>query len=347
MVEINAIERIESVEELEEILSRPSAELIESVRRIEGDVAILGVGGKMGPTLAYLLQRADESAGVKREIFAASRFSNADVRQQLEDRGIHTLAVDLLDPDQLATVPKVPNVLYLVGMKFGSTGNQGLTWAMNTYLPGMVAQQFPESKIVALSTGNVYPLVSVKDGGSREDDATGPVGEYAQSCLGRERIFTYWTEQTQSPLCLIRLNYAAELRYGVQIDVGQRVYHQQPVDVTMGHLNFVWQGYANEVIIRALEIASQPTRVLNLTGPETVSVRRLAQRFAERFGVEATIVGQEAETALLNDASQCHSLFGYPSVGLDRLVEWSANWIEHGGLTHNKPTHFQTRNGKF
>jgi len=340
-------ERIDSEDVLDEILSRPSGALVEAVRRIEGDIAILGVGGKMGPTLAYLLRRADEVAGIKREILAVSRFSKSDVRDQLENQGIRTLSANLLDLDQLVKVPKLPNVIYLVGMKFGSTGNQDLTWAMNTYLPGMVAQHFTGSKIVALSTGNVYPLVSVSEGGSREDDATGPVGEYAQSCLGRERIFSYWAAQTGSPLCLIRLNYAVELRYGVLMDIGQQVFHQQPVDVTMGHLNCVWQGYANEVIIRALEIAAQPTRVLNLTGPETVSVRRLAQRFAQRFGVDVKIVGTEAETALLNDSSLCHSLFGYPSVGLETLIEWCAGWIENDGPTLNKPTHFQTRDGRF
>ena len=347
MNSIDLPERINSEEILDDVLSRPSDALIESLRRLDGDIAVLGVGGKMGPTLAYLLKRANDAAGVARDIFAVSRFSNNDVRDQLESNGIRTLSADLLESEQLKTVPKVRNVIYLVGMKFGSTGNQDLTWAMNTYLPGMVAQHFAGSRIVALSTGNVYPLVPVTAGGSREDDATGPVGEYAQSCLGRERIFSYWTARTGSPLCLIRLNYAAELRYGVLMDVGQQVYDRQPVDVTMGHFNCVWQGYANEVIIRSLEIAEQPARVLNLTGPETVSVRRLARRFAQRFGVEEEIVGTEAETALLNDASVCYRLFGYPSVGLETLIEWCSAWIEQGGPTLKKPTHFQTRDGRF
>jgi dTDP-4-dehydrorhamnose reductase len=332
---------------LDEVLSRPSAGLVESVGKIEGDIVILGVGGKMGPTLALLLKRALNEAGASNNMLAVSRFGSGTTRQQFEDAGIETLAADLLDPAQLESVPRMPNVIYLVGMKFGATGQEDLTWAMNTYLPGMVAQHFRGSRIVALSTGNVYPLVSVSDGGSREGDLTNPVGDYAQSCLGRERMFRFWTAQTGSPLCLVRLNYAAELRYGVLVDVARQVYNGDAVDVTMGHLNCVWQGYANEVVIRALEIAGTPPRELNLTGPETLSVRRLARKFAERFDVEPGIVGEEAPTALLNDASECFDLFGYPSVSIDRLIEWIAHWTQIDGPTLNKPTKFQTRDGKF
>lgn len=339
--------RIDDEATLDELMTRPSPGLVDSVSRLDGDIVMLGVGGKMGPTMARMLRRALDEAGASNRVVAVSRFSSPQVREQLESWGVETHSADLLDPKQLADVPQAPNVLYLVGMKFGATGQEALTWAMNTYLPGMVAQHFPGARISALSTGNVYPLVPVTDGGSREADSTAPVGEYAQSCLGRERIFSYWTEQMGSPLCIVRLNYAADLRYGVLLDVGQQVYAKQPVDISMGYLNCVWQGYANEVVIRALDVADSPPRVLNLTGPETISVRRLAAKFGERFGLMPELRGEEAPTALLSDASVCHALFGYPLIGLDRLIDWTAHWIEIGGPTLNKPTHFQTRDGKF
>ena len=338
---------IEDEQALDEVLTRPSPELVASVAGIKGDVMILGVGGKMGPTLAVLLCRAMREAGIDAQVIGVSRFSTSRLRTQLEESGVKTVPCDLLDPKQLARLPRVPTVIYLVGMKFGSANQESLTWAMNTYLPGMVAQHFAGSRIVALSTGNVYPLTPVQHGGCRESDPVGPVGEYAQSCLGRERIFAYWAEKTGSPLALLRLNYAAELRYGVVMDIAQQVYHREPVDLTMGNFNSIWQGDANSVIIRAREIADAPPCVLNLTGPETLSVRQLARQFGSIFGVEPVFTGEEAPTALLSNAGSCHARFGYPRVSIQQIVAWTAHWVKIGGPTLNKPTHFQTRDGKF
>lgn len=338
---------IETEDRLDELLTSPTAALIESVRRIDGDVMILGVGGKMGPTLAILLGRALSEANVKARVIGVSRFSSVRAREQLERAGALTIASDLLDPKQLTHLPVVPNVIYLAGMKFGATDNQPLTWAMNAYLPGMVAQHFAGSRIAALSTGNVYPLVPVASGGSRETDPVEPVGEYAQSCLGRERILAYWTARTGSPLALIRLNYAVELRYGVLLDIAQKVHGSQPVDLTTGHLNCIWQGDANSAIIRCLEHAGTPPAILNLTGSEALSVRRVAERFANLFGVEPQFIGREAPTALLSNASAYIGQFGSPTVSTDRVIQWTAHWVKIGGPTLDKPTHYQTRDGKF
>jgi len=340
-------ELIENEPALDELLTIPSPELVESVRGISGDVMVLGVGGKMGPTLAILLRRALDAAGSPARVIGVSRFSGPGLRERLHTRGVETIPCDLLDPARLAALPKADTVIYLVGMKFGSTGAENLTWAMNTYLPGMVAQHFAGARIVALSTGNVYPLTPVMGGGSRETDPVGPVGEYAQSCLGRERIFSYWTEKTGSPLTLVRLNYAAELRYGVLLDIAQKVHAGEPVDLATGNFNCIWQGDANSIVIRALEIAGSPPAVLNLTGPETLSVRRVARQFGDLFGMEVTYSGEEAPTALLSNAGFCFRRFGYPRVPAQQIIEWTAHWVKIGGPTLNKPTHFETRDGKF
>lgn len=338
---------IEDEQTLDDVLTRPTPELVEAVSRIVGDVAILGVGGKMGPTLAILLRRAIEEAGTRTQVIGVSRFTRGQLRTQIEEAGVHTISCDLLDPDQLAILPHAQSVIYMVGMKFGSTEQAELTWAMNTYLPGMVTRHFAGARIVALSTGNVYPLMPVRHGGCRETGLVGPVGEYAQSCLGRERIFSYWSQKTASPLALVRLNYAVELRYGVVLDVARQVYDRQPVDLAMGSFNCIWQGDACSAIIRALDLADICPAIMNLTGPETVSVRRLAERFGRLFGVEPTFASEEQETALLSDASQCHARFGYPRVPLDQIVEWTAHWVRTGGATLDKPTHFQARDGRF
>jgi nucleoside-diphosphate-sugar epimerase len=332
---------------LDDLLTTPSPELVESVREISGDVMILGVGGKMGPTLAVLLRRALNEAGSSARVIGVSRFSGSALRDNLHANGVETIACDLLDPAQLAKLPRTQTVIYLVGVKFGSTGNEAFTWAMNAYLPGAITQHFSGARIVGLSTGNVYPLTPVMQGGSKETDPVGPVGEYAQSCLGRERVFSYWAEKTGSPLTLIRLNYAAELRYGVLLDVAQKVASRQPVDLTMGNLNCIWQGDANSIAIRALEIASLPPTVLSLTGPETLSIRQIAKEFGELLGVEPLFTGEESPTALLSNASSCFRRFGYPRVDARHVMEWTAHWVKIGGPTLNKPTHFETRDGKF
>ncbi|RMD97464.1 MAG: NAD(P)-dependent oxidoreductase, partial [Calditrichaeota bacterium] len=243
--------------------------------------------------------------------------------------------------------PEVQNVIFMVGMKFGAAQKQAETWAINTYLPASICQKFSQSKIVAFSTANVYPLTPVKLGGSRESDATGPIGEYAQSALGRERIIAYFSETLEIPCTLIRLSYATELRYGVLLDIAEKVFRSQPIDLTMGHVNTIWQGDANEYVLRSFSLAQVPPAVLNVTGPELVSVRQVAHEFAARFGKSPNFTGTEADTALLCNAAHCHRLFGYPRVPLQQMIEWIAHWIKIGGTTLGKPTHYEVRTGEF
>lgn len=333
--------------ELEELLSRPNARDVAFLRELEGDLLILGVGGKMGPSLARRARRAADEAGVSKRILAVARFSKPGLREELEQAGIETLAADLLEEDQLAALPEVPNVIFMAARKFGTTGNEYLTWALNCYLPARVAERFRRSRIVAFSTGNVYPLVPIAHGGPTESFPTAPVGEYAQSALARERMFEYFSVRYGTPVTLLRLNYAIDLRYGVLLDIGQKVFERRPVNLAMGMANVIWQGDANSVCLRAFRLCQSPPAVLNLTGPETISVRAVAHRFAERFGVEPVFEGVEGPTALLSDASRCHALFGYPEVTLDQMIEMVAEWIRAGGVTWNKPTHFEVRDGKF
>lgn len=314
---------------------------------LEGDLLILGVGGKMGPSLARLARRASDEAGVKRRIIGVARFSSEGLREELEQSGIETVAADMLDQKQLDGLPDAPNVVYMAARKFGSTGNEPLTWAMNTYLPARVAERYRTAKIAAFSTGNVYPLVPVLHGGCTEDASLEAIGEYAQSALGRERMFQYFSGLHGTPVSILRLNYAIDLRYGVLLDIGMKVYERRPVNVSMGHVNVIWQGDANSVCLRSLALASSPPFMLNVTGPETIPVRWVAHRFGEHFGVEPILDGEESPTALLNNAARCHRLLGYPVVSIEQLVEWQALWIGMGGRTLNKPTHFETRDGKF
>ncbi|HEX2033562.1 MAG TPA: NAD-dependent epimerase/dehydratase family protein [Chloroflexota bacterium] len=337
-------------DELEELLSRPGAALVRDLAALPGDVVILGVGGKMGPSLARLARRAADLADGGRggrRIVGVSRFSEAGLRDELEQAGVDTIAADLLDPAAVERLPDAPHVIFMAGRKFGSTGGEPLTWAMNSLMPALVARRYAASRLVAFSSGNVYPLVPIGSGGATESTPPEPIGEYAQSVLGRERIFEYACQEYGLRATLLRLNYAIDLRYGILLDVAQQVQLGAPVDVTMGQVNVIWQGDANAVALRALALASSPPTVLNLTGPETVAVRWLVSRLAAALGVEGRVVGQEAPTALLNNAARCHGLFGYPSVTLDQMVEWVAHWVRQGGPTLGKPTHFQEREGKF
>lgn len=338
---------IASEEDLEERLSEPSPELVRFFGEWDGDLAILGVGGKMGPTLARMAARAAQASGRARRVVAVSSFSQPGLRERLEGWGVETLPLDLLARDAMDRLPDVPNVVYMVGRKFGSTGAEWNTWATNVYAAGRVAERYRGTRIVAFSSGNVYPFVPVAAGGATEDTPPGPVGEYAMSCLGRERMFDYWSHEAGAKVLHYRLNYAVELRYGVIVDVALKVRDGRPVDVSMGYLNAVWQGYANEVALRALALAGSPPRILNVTGLETVSVRGLAQRLGELLGREPVLAGEEAPTALLSNAAQCHRLFGPPRYGLDTVVEWVARWVSSGGALLNKPTHFDARDGKF
>ena len=339
------------VEELEDLLSAPYPEDIEFARGLEEDVIILGAGGKMGPTLARRIAGAINAAGVKSRLFAVSRFTDEEVRKKLEAHGITIIRADLLDDEaceqRLADLPRCPNVIFMAGMKFGATGNEPLTWAKNAYLPGRVAEHFRESRVVVLSTGNVYPLVPLSSGGSKETDAPEPIGEYAQSCLGRERVFAYFAERHSTRVCIIRLNYAVEARYGVLLDIARRVYSGEPVPVGMGYVNVIWQGEANSAVFRALGLCGSPAELLNVTGLETLSTRRLAGEFARRFGRETVIEGEEGTTALLSDASRCYKLLGIPRVPLEWLLDLTADWMKRGGITYQKPTKFEVRDGKF
>lgn len=334
-------------QQLEDILSRPSEADAKTMAALEGDLLILGVAGKMGPSLAHRARRACDAAGVKKRVIGVARFSNPEAQKQLNDWGVETVAADLLQPGALDKLPDAANVIFMAARKFGSTGAESLTWAMNTYLPALVAQRYRESRIVVFSTGNVYPLTPVLHGGPAESHPTGPVGEYAQSCLGRERMFQHFSGLYGTPVTVLRLNYANELRYGVLYDIGSKVYGRCPIDLRMGHANVIWQGDANSVTLRSLEIAQSPPFILNLTGPETISVRWVAKKFGEHFGIEPVLEGVESETALLNNASLCQKLFGYPTVSVEQMIEWLAAWIRQGGQALNKPTHFETRDGRF
>ncbi len=333
---------ISSEQQLEDILSAPSDADVKALVDLP-NLMILGVGGKMGPSLVRRARRANP----KLRIYAVSRFSEPDLRAELQREDIETIAADLLSASSLARLPDAENVIFMAGRKFGSTGSEWLTWAMNVYLPGMVAERFRNARIVAFSSGNIYPLMPLARGGATETTAPDPVGEYAQSVLGRERLFQHFSAEFGTPVTLLRLNYAIDLRYGVLLDVGQKVFDRRPVDLRMGHANVIWQGDANSVALRALGHCQSPPFILNLTGPETVSVRWLARRFGEHFGIEPTFEGEEGATALLNNASLCHRRFGYPSVSLEQMIEWVAHWVGMGGPTLNRPTHFETMDGKF
>ncbi len=333
--------------ELEERLARPSAGLVDDLSKLDGDILILGAGGKLGPSLVRLALNATRAAGGERRIIAVSRFSEPGLAEALTEEGATGVPADVADEQALRELPDARNVVYLVGAKFGTQGREHATWFTNTYLPGRVAERFKDSRIAALSTGNVYPLVPVTSGGSSEDSPAGPVGEYAMSCLGRERVLTHFSEKYGTPMSLLRLNYAVELRYGVLVDLAQKVLAGEPVDLATGQVNVVWQGYANEVALRSLTLASAPPYVLNVTGPELISVRRAALELGAALGREPVFVGEEAPTALLSNAGRCHRLFGYPELTPAELIEHTARWVADGGPLLGKPTKFERRDGRF
>jgi len=338
---------IETVAALKEVLAEPSDALVAAMAALEGDLIILGAGGKMGLSLAHLAANAVSRSGVHRRVTAVSRFSAPGVERDLRAAGVETIAADLLDDEQLRALPDAPNVVYMAGTKFGTHGNEALTWAMNAYLPGRVAEKYRRARIVSFSTGNVYPLVDLATGGATEEHPTGPVGDYAQSCLGRERVFDYFAQRYDILLLHLRLNYAIDLRYGVLLDVAQAVWEGRPIDLRMGAANVIWQGDANALALRCLALCASPSRRLNVTGPETASVRALALRFGALLGREPAFTGEEQATALLSNASQAHQLFGYPRVPLGQMIEWTAHWVRIGGATLAKPTQFAQREGLF
>jgi dTDP-4-dehydrorhamnose reductase len=338
---------IHDVTELEDLLSEPTEGTIRDLGGLDGDILILGGGGKMGPTLARMAKRASDSAGVKRRVISVARFSSAGLERQLNSWGIETVRCDLLDRGSLTSLPEAANVVYMAGMKFGSTGQESLTWAMNSFLPGMVSERFPDSRIAAFSTGNVYGLTSVTKGGSREADELNPAGEYAMSCVGRERVFEHFSRANRTKMSILRLNYATEMRYGVLVDIMQRVNTGQPVPLSMGYLNTIWQGDASAMSLQSLAHVATPPNVINIAGPETLSVRSIAEDFATRLDKPVRFEGAEAGDALLSNAQKSYQLFGRPRVSAGLLITWIADWVRRGGATLAKPTHFEDRAGRF
>lgn len=336
-----------SVKELEEFMTRPSDILVEDVKKLDGNFIILGIGGKMGPTLAYMLKRAIDKAGTGQKVIGVSRFLGGNLEKELKELGVETIKCDLLDDIQLGKLPIEKNVIYMAGNKFGTQGNEHFTWAMNAYLPGRVAEHFRNSRIVAFSTGNVYPMVPVLSGGCDEAVQPNPVGEYGQSSLGRERVFSYFSHKYQFPLSIFRLNYAIDLRYGVLVEIAKAVWNETPIDLSMGHVNIIWQGDANEYAIRSLLHASTPPKIINVTGPETLSLKWLANEFGEKMNKKPQFVGFEQDTALLNNASEAHKLFGYPKISVREMIDLVSEWIVNNRELLNKPTHFQERKGQF
>ena len=339
---------IETVKQLEDILSEPADYVVQALREMKGDVIVLGAGGKIGPSLTTMAKRASDAAGVNRRVIGVSLFSiEKEAEAKLQAAGVETISCDLMDPDQLAQLPDAPNVMYMAGMKFGTTGQQARTWAANAYLPGVVSNKYRNSRIAVFSTGNVYPMVPVSSGGSVETDEPSPVGEYAQSALGRERVFEHFSRELGIPVSIIRLNYACDLRYGVIVDIARKVFDGDPVDVTMGYFNIIWQGDVNAMSLASLARASSPPFVLNVAGPEILSVRETAERFGQLMGKKVTITGTESPDAFLNNASKAYSIFGQPRVNAETLIPWLADWVIRGGEMLGKPTHFEARDGKF
>lgn len=330
--------------ELEERLSEPSEGVRATLAQLDGDILILGAAGKMGPSLARMAKRA---VGQTKRVIAVSRFSSPGSQAALEAHGIETIAADLLAPGVLDALPDVHNIVYMAGMKFGATGNEPLTWAMNSFLPGLVCQRFPQSRIAAFSTGNVYSQTPLSYGGSVETDLPGPVGEYAQSCLGRERIFQHFAQAAGIQVALLRLNYAVELRYGVLCDLARKVFLGEPIALGMGAVNVLWQGDANAWALQSLVHTSSPAAIYNLAGPEQLSVRRVAEQLGVLLGKEPLFVGEEAPVALLSNGQKAHRDFGYPRVGVQQVLEWTADWVKSGGPSLGKPTKFEVQDGKF
>ena len=328
---------------LEDFMTTPTPALVEDLAAVDGDILVLGVGGKMGPTLARLAKRAAPD----KRVIGVARFSEAGLEAKLQGWDIETVQCDLLDRAAVEALPKTPNVIFMAGRKFGTTGNLELTWAMNVHVPAIVAETFCDSRIVAFSTGNVYPFVDVLQGGATEATPTGPMGEYAQSCLGRERMFEYFSAKHGTPGRIIRLNYAIDMRYGVLYDVACKVFDGEEIDLEAGHVNVIWQGDANSHVLRALRHCTTPTSPLNVSGPETISVRSLANEFGRRFGRKPQFAGTEAEMCWLVNCAEAARLLGYPSVPLTRMIDWVADWVAKGGASLGKPTSYESRDGSF
>jgi nucleoside-diphosphate-sugar epimerase len=333
--------------DVDELMARPGPGLVDMMGRLKGDITILGIAGKMGVSLGALAVNAARAAGTDRKVYGVSRFSDPAVVVALERAGITPIRCDLLDRDAVRALPRTPLVLFMAGRKFGTAGEECLTWAMNTVLPAHVCEHYARSRIVAFSTGCVYPLVPLERTGCVEEDRPAPVGEYAQSCLGRERTFEYFSRTNGTPVCLLRLNYALDVRYGVIHDLALAIWEGRPVNRTVGHFNAIWQGDANNQALLALELCSSPPAILNLTGPETVSVTDVAETLGHLLGKAVTYAGDPGPVAYLNNAARAHRLFGPPRVSLAQVINWTAEWVRQGGRSLGKPTHFEVSDGKY
>ena len=335
------------IQQLEDALSRPTASLVDTLASIEGDILFLGAGGKMGPTMARMARRAADLAETERRIIAVSRFSDPALPERLQSWNVEPVSCDLTDEDAVKRLPDAPNVVYLAGTKFGTGGNEPRTWAMNTWLPSVVCGRFRGSRMLALSTGNVYGTTSIESEGSKESDDLNPLGEYAMSCLGRERMFQHFSQELEIPTALIRLNYATELRYGVLVDIACRVRDGEPVDISMSHFNTIWQRDANAMILQLLAETRCPAEVFNVTGPTHLRTRDVAEGFGRLMNREVEFTGYEGGAALLSDSSRTYAITGEPEVEPAQMMNWIAQWLNDGGELLGKPTHFEIKDGKF
>jgi dTDP-4-dehydrorhamnose reductase len=340
-------ETIETEEALDELLTRPRAELVQFIRSVRSPLLILGAGGKMGPTLAVLARRAAETAGHKLDVIAISRFSDPKARRWLEERGVQTLSCDLYDAEAVRQLPSAEHAIFLVGQKFGTTQSPAGTWAANTIVPARVAERYSRTRIVALSTGNVYPISLVARGGSVESDPLTPLGEYANATVGRERIFEFYSQRNNTHIALLRLFYAVELRYGVLRDIAEKIRAGQTIELTNGYFNCIWQSDANEMVIRSLALASSPATAFNLTSAEVLSVRIVAMQLGDLLGKPAKFSGIESESALIGNTTQLRAQLGDPPTPLETMIRWTSDWVKRGGRSLGKPTHFDVRDGRY
>ena len=338
---------IQTVDELDHLLSEPTDAVVQMMRRVEGDIILLGAGGKIGPSLARMAKLASELAGTPRRVIGVSRFSTPGEAAKLEQHGVETIVCDLLDGDAVNALPDARNVIHLAGLKFGSAGREAATWAMNTYLPSVVCRKFRKSRIVAYSTGAVYGMCESSHGGAKETARLEPVGEYAMSCLGRERMFEHFSREWNIPVATIRLFYACELRYGVFVDLARKILEGEPINLAMGHFNIIWQGDNNAMTLLSLEHASVPPLVLNVTGPEVLSIREVGEEIGRRLGREPRFYGKEMDATCLGNASAAQKLFGKPRVSAGQLLDWVVEWVRSGGEYLGKPTHFEVHDGQY
>jgi len=338
---------LKNIDELFDIMTTPSPRLIKDISDIKGDILIAGAGGKVGPSLSIMAKRASDATGIKRRVIAVSIFDPQTPVDLMKNYGVEVIEADMLDSKQLADLPEAPNIIFMAGRKFGTSGNQPLTWAINVLLPSSVAQRYKDSRIVAFSTGNIYGMRPIHSGGALEDEDLYPVGEYAESCLGRERVLEYWSNKNNTPMLFFRLNYAIDMRYGVLHDLAVRVHSGEEVDLSSGYVNCIWQGDVCEYAIRSLAMVKSPVEILNVTGPEAISVQYLAHEFGKLFKKEPIFTGEVPASSLFSNASKMARQFGYPNVSLNQMIEWTAEWIINSGVTINAPTHFEQRNGNY